>query len=256
MKSIVNIIAIVALLYLAIVVAMYLLQRSMIFFPTPHLSHPYTERSIEVDTNTSIRVIEVNPGKPQAIIYFGGNAEAVAGTAAELSAALPDTTLFMVNYRGYGGSDGHPTEAHLFNDAEILFDIIKADYETVSVIGRSLGSGVACWLASRRPVAKVALITPFNSILHVAQSAYPILPVRWLLKDRFESVKYAPLIDAPVLVLIAEHDRVIPRESTELLLPSFTGELTSKVLAGTGHNDLQLHADYYPTIHSFFTQTP
>lgn len=255
MKSIVNIIAVVALLYLAIVVAMYLMQRSMIFYPTPPIPHPYSERSIEVDTDTAIRVIEVNPGQRQAIIYFGGNAEAVAGTAPELSAALPETTLFMVNYRGYGGSDGSPTEAHLFNDAEVLFDTIAADYDTISVIGRSLGSGVASWLASRRPVERVALITPFDSILHVAQSAYPILPVRWLLEDRFESVKYAAAITAPVLVLIAEHDRVIPRKSTEQLLPHFKSKLTSKVLNGTGHNDLQLHADYYPAIHSFFNKT-
>ena len=187
MKTVITLITSAALLYLFVALAMYLLQRKLIYHPTPAIAHTYNERQIVVDTNVTLQVIEANPDKGDAVIYFGGNAELVAGTASDLAAALPDKTLYLVNYRGYGGSDGSPTETHLFNDAERVFDAIAAmngaQHQRISVIGRSLGSGVASYLASRKPVTRLVLITPFDSILRVAQSVYPVFPVSWLLKD-------------------------------------------------------------------------
>ena len=259
MKSVFTLLTSVALLYLLATLAMYLLQRKLIYHPTPAITHSYNERQIVVDANITLRVIEANPDKSEAIIYFGGNAELVAGSASDLAAALPDKTIYLVNYRGYGGSDGSPTETHLFNDAEKIFDkvaaISDAQHQRISVIGRSLGSGVASYLASRKPVARLILITPFDSILRVAQSAYPVFPVRWLLKDRFESDRYAPLIKAPVLVLLAEHDAVIPSTSSQRLLQYLPDSTQSYTFNSTGHNDLQSHKDFYPAIAEFINSS-
>ena len=130
-----------------------------------------------------------------------------------------------------------------------------AQYQHISIIGRSLGSGVASYLASRKPVARLILITPFDSILRVAQSAYPVFPVRWLLKDRFESDKYAPLIKAPVLVLLAEHDAVIPSNSSQRLLQKLPDSTKSYTFNSTGHNDLQTHKGFYPAIYEFLNSS-
>jgi pimeloyl-ACP methyl ester carboxylesterase len=246
-------------LYGLATLAMYLWQRSFIYHPSPEIEHPYQQLQIAVDDEVTLQIIEVNPNQPDAVIYFGGNAEAVAAGAADLARALPDKTLYLVNYRGYGGSGGSPTEANLFTDAEKVFDAISSgagtnsgsNYQSISVIGRSLGSGVACWLASRKPAARLVLITPYDSILKIAQSAFSIFPVSWLLKDRYESVKYAPLIDAPVLALLAERDNIIPASSSEELLRHFPGFVETHVLSGTGHNDLQLHPKFYPAISEF-----
>ena len=259
MKSVITLLTSIALLYLFAALAMYLLQRKLIYHPTPAIAHSYNERQIVVDTNVTLRIIEANPGKNEAVIYFGGNAELVAGSASDLAAALPNKTLYLVNYRGYGGSDGSPTETQLFNDAEKIFDAVAAingaQHQRISVIGRSLGSGVASYLASRKPVARLILITPFDSILRVAQAAYPVFPVRWLLKDRFESDKYAPLIKAPVLVLLAEHDAVIPSNSSRRLLQRLPDSTQSYIFNNTGHNDLQTHQDFYPAITTFLNST-
>lgn len=251
------------LLYGLATLAMYWWQRSFIYHPVPEIEHPFQQLPISVDTDVTLQIVEVNPNQPDAVIYFGGNAEAVAAGAADLARALPAATLYLVNYRGYGGSDGSPTEAHLFSDAEKIFDVIaeksvtgnetshEQKHKTISVIGRSLGTGVACWLASRKPVARLVLISPYDSILKIAQSAFSIFPVRWLLKDRYESVKYAPLVEAPVLALLAENDNVIPTSSSEELLRHFPGFVETHVLSNSGHNNLQLHPKFYPTISEF-----
>jgi len=259
MKTVITLLSSVVLLYLFLALAMYLFQRKLIYHPAPAIEHTYNERQIVVDTNVTLRVIEANPDKSEAVIYFSGNGGLSADSVSNLAAALPEKTLYLVNYRGYGGSDGSPTEAHLFNDAEKVFEAIAAindaQHQHISVIGRSLGSGVASYLASRKPIRRLVLISPYDSILKVAQSTYPMFPVRWLLKDRFESDKYAPLIKAPVLVLLAENDAVIPLKSSQRLLQYLPESTQSYTFSNKGHNDLRTHRDFYPTIVEFLNSS-
>jgi hypothetical protein len=104
-------------------------------------------------------------------------------------------------------------------------------------------------LASRRPVARLVLVTPYESIQGLAARQFPYLPVHWLLLDKFESGKYAPKVTAPTLVIAAEHDEVIPRASTEVLCTRFSGGVaTLKVVAGTGHNTISESPAYIPLL--------
>ena len=113
------------------------------------------------------------------------------------------------------------------------------------VVGRSLGSGLAVRLASVRPVERFGLVTPFDSLQEIAAMLYPYVPVRWFMKDKFESWKYAPNVTAPTLILAAEHDEVIPRASTELLRTRFKEGLVSfVVISGVGHNDISENPEY------------
>lgn len=251
MKLLFSIAGLLLLLYVVAALALYLLQRSYIYYPSPVIAHELTEQELVTDDGTALNVIIGNQGMTDAVIYFGGNAESVAVSGGDFTRALSDKTIYLVNYRGYGKSGGRPSEQNLFKDAAFVFDTVSRNHSRVSVIGRSLGSGVACWLASQRSVEKLILITPYDSILDIAKAAYPIFPVRYLLKDQFRSIDYTASIDSPVLAILAEHDRVIPAQHSQKLLDSFRRDIEVRVLPGTDHNNLQSKPEYYLLIRDF-----
>jgi pimeloyl-ACP methyl ester carboxylesterase len=154
-----------------------------------------------------------------------------------------------MNYRGYGGSTGTPSEQSLQRDALLLFDHVHAQHPDVTVMGRSLGSGLAVRVASARPVGRLVLVTPYESLSGLAAALFPYFPVHWLLVDRYESGRHAPQVKAPTLILAAERDEVIPRWSTEQLQSRFAGGIaTLKVIAGAGHNTISEAPAYWTAL--------
>lgn len=232
------ILALVLLLYAGLCIALYCLQRSMIYHPQPRmLGTQALERFQRGDTVLQLTV-RPRPG-PGAVLYFGGNAEDVSGSLGPLVAAFPDREIVLLHYRGYGGSGGQPSEEAFADDAAALFDRVHAAHPDVVVVGRSLGSGVAVRLASTRPVARLVLVTPYDSVMAIAQSLFRAFPVGLLLKDRYESWRYAPKVSAPVLIVAAEHDEVIPAASTARLGTRFApGQARAVVVAGAGHDTI------------------
>jgi uncharacterized protein len=221
LSIIARLVSIALLLYGAACMALFVFQRSLIYVPQPNA----------FDTPSSIRIVAV-PGadlvvsvRPhagqKALIYFGGNADDVPVNLASFSSAFPDRALYLLHYRGYGGSSGKPSEEVLRADALALFDSAHAEHPDIAVVGRSLGTGVAIGLASQRPASRLVLVTPYNSIQEIAALLLPYFPVRWLLTDKFESWRYAPKIQILTLLLGAEFDEVIPRASTERLNAAF-----------------------------------
>lgn len=237
-------IAVIAIgLYLVLCALLFAFQRSLIYMPQPGGGAP----SFELASGDARLRITARPlDGPDAVIYFGGNAESVDWSLPELQAAFPKSALYLMNYRGYGGSSGQPSEAALFADALALYDHVQAKHARIVVVGRSLGSGVATWLASQRPaVQRLVLVTPYDSIGRIAARQFAWVPVSLLLRDHFDSASRAPGIHVPTLVLAAEHDEVIPRASTEALLARFpAGVANFKVLPGTGHNSIGSHPGY------------
>jgi pimeloyl-ACP methyl ester carboxylesterase len=161
--------------------------------------------------------------------------------------------MYFVEYRGYGASTGEPSEAALYSDALKIYDTLSLEnFESVSVIGRSLGSGVATYLASKRQLDAMVLITPYDSILNVAQQRYPIFPLSMLLKDKYESSDRAPELSLPTLVLIAPNDTVVPGAHTLNLIKSFRSNNVSQVtVPNTGHNSILNDPLYYSSIQEF-----
>jgi pimeloyl-ACP methyl ester carboxylesterase len=188
------------------------------------------------------------PG-PDAVIYFGGNAEVVSENLPALAIAFPDRALFALHYRGYNGSTGSPSESALIGDALALFDRVHETHSHIVVIGRSLGSGVAIHVASVRPVERLILVTPYDSLQDIAAQRFPLFPVRWMMLDKFESWRYAPQVTAPTLLIAAEYDDVIPQASTELLfkhLPQSLAKLV--VIPDAGHNTISDTSEYIPLL--------
>jgi pimeloyl-ACP methyl ester carboxylesterase len=120
-------------------------------------------------------------------------------------------------------------------------------------MGRSLGSGVAVHVASLRGVGGVILITPFDSLVNVAKIHYPFLPVKYLMRHRFDSVGLAPKIRIPLLAVVAGQDDIIPNQSSQKLVAKWGGEKSSVVIPDAGHNDIHQYRDYWQAIESFIT---
>jgi fermentation-respiration switch protein FrsA (DUF1100 family) len=246
-------------------VYLYVAQDHMIFLPRPlaegarpdgeemtlatadgHRLHGWFMRNSKDTADTPV------------LIYFGGNAEEVSGFALDAT-ELPGVSLALVNYRGYGKSDGKPSEQAFFNDALAIYDAVAAhpgvDRKRIVVMGRSLGTGVATYLASQRPLAAVVLVTPFDSVAAVARAQYPFVLVDLLLKHPFDSLARAPTIDAPMLALIAERDSIIPPRHAETLVKAWRGPVTSVVFERADHNDISSHARYWLTVREFLKKT-
>ncbi|MBL0728727.1 alpha/beta hydrolase [Piscinibacter sp. HJYY11] len=237
-----NVLLVAVLVYGAACAALFFFQRSLLYFPQPaHVATPLVPVEGRDGVVASHRAL---PGA-QAVVYFGGNGEDVTQNLAPLAQAFPQHALYLLHYRGYGRSTGKPTEADIAADALALFDQVRQQHPQVTVIGRSLGSGVATRLASQRPAARLVLITPYDSIEDIAAAQFRLFPVRWLLIDKYASWRYAPQVQAPTTVLMAEHDEVIPRSSTEQLMTRFAaGRATLHLVPGTGHNDISFAPGY------------
>ncbi len=247
--------SIVAIGYIITLVLLFVTQRSMIYFPTSKVPHQQPVLTVK-HQGEQLRVIQINPGQQQAIVYFGGNAEAVAHNIAEFSQHFTKHTVYLVNYRGYGGSSGIPSEQALFADALAVYDEVASQHASIGAIGRSLGSGVASYLAAHRPVTKLALVTPFDSLQAVGQQVYPWLPVSLLLRDKYQSSKYVTDLGVPVLLVIAGDDRIIQPERSHSLAQAFQQtQPTVVTIKGAGHNSIGMFPQYLANLSAFFMVT-
>ncbi len=249
--ALVNISFLLLFCYLGASILLYVFQRDFLYFPTEEYDHPYERMSVSSE-GEKLEVIVLNKGNAKALIYYGGNGEAVVANAEGFVSNFSDVTTYLVNYRGYGGSSGKPTESGIYKDALAVYDQINETHTAISVAGRSLGSGVATYLAANRPVESVVLITPYDSILNVAKNRFSMFPVKLLLKDHYDSLSRAKDIKSNILVIAAEHDQVIPMHHTQRLVDGFRqDQVLLKVIKNSGHNDLSNSADYYELLKNF-----
>jgi pimeloyl-ACP methyl ester carboxylesterase len=256
MRALASLLVLAAAGYMALLAFVYANQRSQIYFRTAESLDPLA-RALWVDSQGErIKVWVVARSGSRALLYFGGNAEDVAGNVDLFTEAFPDRSLYLVNYRGYGGSSGRPTEAGLRADALAVFDHVRRERAEIAVIGRSLGSGVAVQLASERPVERLVLVTAYDSLVNVAREYFRWLPVGLLLRDRYESAARANKVEAPVLIVIAGEDEIISRERSEALAAAFTpGQARVEVVPGVGHNTLDWSPAYLDAVRRFLAPT-
>lgn len=252
-KNVVTPITLFVIIYIAVGVLLFISQRSFLYFPTPETRHNYDE-VIFTNEDESISVIVINKGKERAILYFGGNGESVASSASDFANTFPSHTVYLVNYRGYGGSSGKPEEKGLYSDAQYVFDHISLRYQDVAVIGRSLGSGIATFVASKREIEKLVLITPFDSIQNVAQQKCWFYPMSILLQDKFDSLSRVKQIKARTLVIIAEYDEVIGSKHTNSLVKALpASQIIVETIENAGHNTLSADERYSLLLREFIS---
>ena len=239
------------LVYAGLLAVLYVMQRSLLYFPQFTHDPPVApDFRLEVEGAT-LRGWVRNPGQPRALLYFGGNGEDVSLNRYDVGIWVPGHTVYLVAYRGFGHSSGEPSEAALTTDAVTLFDHVAVNHSSVDVIGRSIGSAVAVHVAAVRPVRRLVLITPFDSVLRTGQQHYPWMPLHWLLEDRFESWRLAPELDMPVLVVTAGQDTIIAPERTRALVAALPRTPETLHLPAAGHNDVQNFPEYAATLRRF-----
>lgn len=251
-KIISRLIRIFLLVYIGFGAYLYFVQNKFMYFPVAEYHTDRIQFEFFTSDKEHLKIWSINPGMNKAVIYFGGNAENVAYNADDLSRILPDHSIYLVNYRGYGGSTGSPSETGFFTDALNIYDTLQERHENISVIGRSLGSSIALYLSSKRPVERLVLATPYDSALSLASKMYPVYPVGLLLRDKYDNIKYAAETKASTLILIAKNDKVIPFQHSVRLAKAFPGEQVDVVIVNkSGHNDISARKAYWETMGQF-----
>lgn len=259
MKSIINrkialpIISVSAIIYLLALVLLFLFQRTLLFPVVGEVTNINRDPIVFKHNAIDLHGWVLNQGKNKAIIYFGGNAEQISDNIILFETVLKDYSVYLVDYRGYGKSAGEPTEQNLFADALFIYDQIQSQYESISTIGRSLGSGVAVYLGTNRDIEKLMLLTPYDSIAQVAQSQYPMFPTRYLVRDKFDSISRAADITVPSLIMAAEHDLVVPNIHTDRLLKQLVNsDVQFQMVKNVTHGNVQKSAEYQAALLNFF----
>lgn len=262
-----SLLRIAVLAYLGFLLLLWLMQERLLFYPQPvgaETLRVLRERVPEVQelaltAGDGARLHgwlrHVGDERPAPLlIYFGGNAEEVSSQIIDAERYAP-FSVAAFNYRGYGSSEGSPGQDALFADALDVYDSLAArediDATRIVALGRSLGSGVAVHLAAERELAGVVLISPYDSVLAVAQRLYPLVPVSWLLRHPFDSLAQAPRLTLPALVLATPHDRTIPVSHSERLHAAWGGPARWVTVDGAGHADIDSGNGYWQAVTAF-----
>jgi len=238
--------------YGALCVLLYLMQDRLLYLRTAEAARPGVGVVRLRCGQATVKLWELHREQRAAVIYFGGNAEDVSANIADFAAAFPDRAVYLVNYRGYGGSTGSPSEAALIADAESIYDWVSARHDRVAAMGRSLGSGVATALATRRALERLILITPYDSIANVAADHFSWLPVQRLIRDRYDSLARIGRVQVPVLAVVAEHDEVVLRARSDALIAAIPQSARHVLMiAGATHNDISSFPAYLASLREF-----
>jgi hypothetical protein len=248
----IKVVLVLASAYALIAVAAFIAQRKLMYFPdrTRVLPASFALSGVEervLKTPDGARLIawygRAEPGRP-TLLYFHGNAGNLASRSERVRKYLNrGIGVFMLSYRGYSGSTGAPSERNNVADAKLAYNVLIAEgiaAGDIILYGESLGSGIAAQLAAERPVGGIILDAPYTSIVDVAAAAYPIFPVRWFLFDRYETLRYLPAIDAPLLVIHGEADEVIPVTMGRAVYAAAKGRKEIVTFPGAGHSDHHL----------------
>jgi pimeloyl-ACP methyl ester carboxylesterase len=185
------------------------------------------------------------------VIVFGSAVREVSSLL--LQQKSPEWGWLLVNYRGFGLSEGRPNEDAVSSDAKLIFDyaINRTDVEAtrIVVLGRSIGSAVAISLAAERPLAGVILGTPFATLAEVADLRYPGISL--VVGSRYDSASRAPRVRYPALFLIAGNDQVTPPDSGERLAKVWGGEARVVRIPGASHYSAERFQEYWSEIGAF-----
>jgi len=239
-----------ATLYLALLVALYVMQRRILFLPNrePPLVELVGQPGLQATSVTTTDGLTLlawwlppAEGAP-VILYLHGNAGHIGHRGDRVRCfAAQGWGALLVEYRGYGGNPGAPSEAGLLADgAAGMAELARRAIPAARIVlwGESLGSGVAVPLAATHEVGAVVLETPFTSIADIARAQYPYAPVDLLLKDRFDSLSRVAAVRAPLLIVQGGRDRIVPPAMGRALLAAATAPAELWLAEEGGHSDL------------------
>jgi fermentation-respiration switch protein FrsA (DUF1100 family) len=245
------------LILLGLAAVVWFAQRGLIYFPSGDVPSvvdaglPQAE-PIAFETADGLRlegwfVPAVPPATGYTAIVFNGNA-GHRGYRADLAQGLASRGIasLLFDYRGYGGNPGLPSERGLAHDARGALAYLKTrpdvDRSRIVYYGESLGAAVAIGLAVEEAPAALILRSPFASLAAMARVHYPVLPARWLLRDRYPSIDRIPAVRSPLLVIAGDADQIVPIEQSSAIHEAATGRKRLVIVEHADHNDPELTA--------------
>jgi fermentation-respiration switch protein FrsA (DUF1100 family) len=259
-----RIVRLFVLCYLGIILVLWLLESKLVYYPckasTDWEAPPTPDiKDVELTSadGTAIHAWWLpSPGAKGALLYCHGNAGNLSHrgvSIARLRDKLGESVLIF-DYPGYGKSAGSPTEQGCYDAAEAAYNWLverqQIDPEQIIVYGGSLGGGVALDLASRKPHRAVVLINTFTSLPDVGASIYPWLPVRWLMRNRYDNLGKICKCGKPIFIAHAQNDDLIPFALGEKLYQACPSPKCFFPMPGGDHNS-RLPDDFYPTLKAF-----
>jgi len=243
-----NVIRSVFFVYVAVALLALLLQRKLQYFPVTSpvplpRGEPYSElEEFEVTTSDGVRLVgwHWQGRRPVTLLVFHGNGGHRGHRLGWLESLRSlGLGICVIDYRGYGGSDGSPSEEGLYRDAEAALGWLKSRQSgSIVYFGESLGGGVATELALRFPPAAMILQSAFTSAVDIGQQAYPFLPVRLLMKDRYDNIQKIQQVSTPILMIHGGADSIVPVENGRALFNAVGDPKEWYEIPVAGHNDL------------------
>lgn len=241
------ILGILAVALVGLLALLWFGQRWLIYFPDRADPGPAPATGSDVTLLTAdglaLHAWRIDPASPRdaAVLYLPGNGGNRAGRL-EVARALASEgfVVLLVDYRGYGGNPGRPSEAGLVADAQAAAAYLRAagfPAERTIYVGESLGTGVAVQLTRSDPPAGILLRSPFTSLAAVATDSFGGLPVGWAVRDRFDTLASIPWIGVPVSVVAGSADTVVPPDQSRAVARAAPNLHEVTVVAGAGHND-------------------
>jgi fermentation-respiration switch protein FrsA (DUF1100 family) len=269
----------IVLVWVTIAIAMVVFEESMIFFPEAYPSGNWDVDEVARGSGTAIadcsfqasdgprlhgwwcRPIDTGPTAPSTgdmiLLWFHGNAGNLAQRSdVMLQLARIPAQVLIVDYRGYGRSEGKPSERGLYRDGQAAWDYLTRDESVnpsrIVIYGVSLGGAVAIELATRVKPAGLIVQSSFTSVPDMAADHYPFVP-RWLVRTRMDSISKIGGIDCPVMVAHSPADEVVPFRHGRRLFEAVRGDKRFFEIRGAGHNEtwLAVGSEYLGAIRAF-----
>jgi pimeloyl-ACP methyl ester carboxylesterase len=204
------------------------------------------------------RPVRLRPGARYPLVIVYGGVRRDLSQVVRRAKAPGEWGWLLMNYRGFGLSEGVPAERYVIEDATRIYDWAAArpdvDASNIVVLGRSLGSYVAVAVAAARQARAAILATPFDSFLALAEKRYPHLPLGWVVDGRFDSVALAPRVSAPALFVLAEFDDVTPVEHGRALAAAWGGRTQTVLLRGASHYGIEGRDEFWRSVGDYLAK--
>ncbi len=247
-----RVLRLVLLFYVLFYGFVLLFEEKMIFFPTPYVASEYAWRSsvprddVFVTTSDGVKIhawFSAAERSAPTLLWFHGNAGNISGRIDQLQVLQEGGfNVLAVDFRGYGRSEGSPSEKGTYLDAVAAFDALAArkdvDPKRIVAFGQSLGSAVALDLALQRPCERVVLEAPFTSVPAMASAAYPVPGVAYLVRTKYDNLSKAARLAVPLLVLHGDRDELIPFAMGQAVHAAAAGLKEFWAVPGAHHNDV------------------
>lgn len=214
--------------------------------------------SLETKDGFALEGVHIPADEPSQdrvlILGFGGNAWNAQDVAEYLHELFPSKDVIAFHYRGYAPSRGSPSADALIADAPLVYDLAveRTKPSRVIAIGFSIGSGVAASLSQHRRLDGLILVTPFDSLKKVAQSMVPWLPIGPIFDHEIDTAKALEKVQAPVAIIAAERDEIVPSERTDSLRRQVRSLVFDCTVERAGHNDIYARSDFHDAMHTAF----